>query len=89
MSAARLYKKIMNDGHMGFGVRATKDIVKGEYVYELSGLLAIDNDTPHTHLSETTPFGDSSQDVRVFFGPIRFVNHRCINFNAEVSLLIT
>ena len=86
-SAARLYQKRLNDGHIGFGVRAMKDIVKGEYVYELLGLLAIDNDTPHTRLSETTPFGNSSEDVRVFFGPIRFVNHLCVNFNAEVSHL--
>jgi hypothetical protein len=77
----------MNDDELGFGVRATRLIVKGEYLYELSGLLAIDNNTPHTRLSESTPFGfgDSSQDVRVLFGPIRFVNHQCIGFNAEVS----
>lgn len=89
-STAHLYKRRMTDdkeGHLGFGVQATRDIVKGEYVYELSGLLAIDNDTPHTRLSETTPFGNSSEEQRVFFGPIRFVNHQCIDFNAEVSHL--
>jgi hypothetical protein len=70
-----------------FGVRAARAISEGEYVYELSGLLAIDNDTPHTRLSESTPFGGSSQDNRVLFGPIRFVNHQCADFNAEVSRL--
>lgn len=87
-SVARLYKRKMNDNELGFGVRATRPIVKGEYLYELSGLLAIDNDTPHTRLSESTPFGDLPQDVRILFGPIRFVNHQCIGFNAEVSPLI-
>jgi hypothetical protein len=75
----------MKDNSLGFGVKAMRAINKGDYVYELAGLLATDNDTPHTHLSETTPFGASSQDIRVFFGPIRFVNHECIDFNAEVS----
>ena len=82
----------MNDdkyGDLGFGVQATRAIGEGEYVYELSGLLSIDNNTPHTRLSESTPFGDSSQDLRVLFGPIRFVNHQCINFNAEVRRIIT
>jgi hypothetical protein len=77
----------MKDNSLGFGIKAMRAINKEDYVYELAGLLAIDNDTPHTHLSETTPFGGSSQDIRVFFGPIRFVNHECVNFNAEVSEL--
>ena len=52
------------EGHLGFGVQTTKDIVQGGYVYELSGLLAIDNDTPHTRLSETTPFGNPKSGRR-------------------------
>ena len=79
----------MKDKSLGFGVKATRAINQGDYVYELAGLLATDNDTPHTRLSETIPFGSSSQDIRVFFGPIRFVNHECVNFNAEVSGFIS
>ena len=90
-ATVRLYKRRMgndNYGQLGFGVRAMRAISKGEYVYELSGLLAIDNDTPHTRLSESTPFGDLTRERRVLFGPIRFVNHRCIDFNAEVRYFV-
>jgi hypothetical protein len=91
-STVRLYKRRMSQQvghrHLGFGVRAAQKIHKGDYIYELSGMLATDNDTPHTRLSETIPFGGASQDQRVLFGPIRFVNHRCVHFNAEVSFYI-
>ena len=50
-------------------------------------MVATDNNTPHMCLSETIPFGGASQDQHVLFGPIHFVNHRCVHFNAEVSFL--
>ena len=88
-STVRLYKpRLGQQVHLGFGVRAAQNIHQEDYVYELSGMLATDNETPHTRLSETIPFGSTNQDQRVLFGPIRFVNHRCVHFNAEVSLHI-
>lgn len=91
-SIARLYKRRMGEQDhsvLGFGVRAAQNIQKGDYIYELSGLLAADGATPHTRLSESIPFGNAGQDRRVLFGPIRFVNHLCVHFNAEVRLHIS
>jgi hypothetical protein len=71
----------------GFGIFAQKDIVAGEIIYELPGLVAIDATEEHSHLSSIIPHPEQGlgSNSRVFFGPIRFINHRCHLFNVGVS----
>ena len=74
--------------NIGFAIHARRLIRKGEAIPELIGMMPMDNDTPHTNLSSIQPHFSQNQDhrsERVLFGPIRFINHLCINFNAEVS----
>jgi len=75
--------------NIGFAIHARRSIVKDEMIPELIGMMPMDNKTPHTNLSSIQPHIAQNQhhrSERVLFGPIRFINHLCINFNAEVSI---
>ncbi|KAF8964935.1 hypothetical protein BDZ97DRAFT_1918635 [Flammula alnicola] len=70
---------------LGFSIQAKKDFKKNEIIYELLGLMPMDNETPHSRLSEVRVHSSQNQpsgSVRVLSGPIRFVNHLCKEFNA-------
>jgi hypothetical protein len=76
-------------GERGFAIHARRAIQENEVIHELIGMMPLDNDTPHSRLSEITPHpahNQSAQDPRILFGPIRFINHLCLHFNAEVSI---
>jgi len=71
-----------------FGIRAAREIKKNDIIHELIGLMPMDNETPHTRISEITPSSGQNQPtdaLRILFGPMRFVNHLCSNSNASVS----
>lgn len=71
----------------GSAIHARKNIQKNQTIYELIGMMPHDNDTANTHLSEITPVPGQDQslgELRILFGPIRFVNHLCRDFNAAV-----
>lgn len=70
---------------------ANVDLDKGEYIHELIGLHASDNITKHTELSAIYPHPthEGVSESRVFYGPIRFLNHACDTYNVEASISIT
>jgi len=70
-----------------FGVLASRKFFPGEFIYELVGLVPIDGLASHTELSVTMPHIDQGETVepRVLFGPIRFINHHCDEYNVQVS----
>lgn len=77
------------NGERGFAIHARRSIQKNEVIYELIGMMPLDNNSPHSRLSEITPHpahNQSPQDLRILFGPIRFINHLCLHFNAEVRI---
>jgi hypothetical protein len=69
-----------------FGVRACRDFLAGEYVYELAGLVPTDSSADHAGLSAIMTHVDQGETLesRVLFGPIRFVNHHCTASNVQV-----
>ena len=72
-----------------FGVEASRKFSKGEYIYELVGLVPMDGSENHSELSAITPHIDQelgeALEPRVLFGPIRLINHHCKQYNVEVS----
>lgn len=81
------FKSTKLGGLLQFSVVANRPLVENEIIYDLMGIMAIDGDAPHSHLSEIT--GHTSQpaagQVRILDGAIRFINHSCQKFNCEVS----
>jgi hypothetical protein len=75
------------DSRREFGVKATRAFRTGEYIYELAGLVPTENLAEHTNLSLVVPHVDQGEvlEPRVFFGPIRFINHHCVSYNVQVS----
>ena len=75
-------------GPRGFGIVARRPIQKNEYIYELPGMIA-KSARPHiqSKLSVIIPHHSQKQgkEERVFFGPLRFVNHMCEEYNVSVS----
>ena len=72
---------------LGFSIFATKDIKQNDSIYELTGAMPEDSKTPHSELSAITPHSDHclpDQATHILFGPARFVNHLCKDFNIEV-----
>ncbi|EDR01622.1 uncharacterized protein LACBIDRAFT_310701 [Laccaria bicolor S238N-H82] len=85
----RLKKRCFGDGSGGFAIFATRDLVEGEILYPLMGLMASDSRAEHSRLSEIHPHPSQVKlekgrmDPRVLVGPLRFINHTCHSFNAE------
>lgn len=72
---------------LGFGIFARVDLKRGEFIYELTGLLAADDEADRTELSVIQTKADDPKTLgysRVLFGPLRFINHQCTTPNAEV-----
>ena len=77
------------DGDLGFSIIATRNIKFNEPIYELTGAMPGDYETPHSELSAITPHEDHSLPdfaSRIFFGLVRFMNHLCQDFNTEIRL---
>lgn len=75
----------------GFGIFAREAIRKHRTIWEAVGMVPIDDNTGLTELSVITTAEDQNLQPglrRVLLGPLRLVNHRCINFNAEVSVMV-
>ena len=73
----------------GFGIIARRFIYEGEYIYELPGMIAkTSRPDIQSNLSIMIPHRRQNQgsEERVFFGPLRFVNHICEEPNIMVSL---
>jgi hypothetical protein len=77
-------------GHRQLTVVTKRPLLEGELLYDLIGLMPTDSLTPHSHLSEIFPHSSqpAKHQARVLDGSIRFLNHSCHKFNAEVSGLI-
>ncbi len=72
---------------LGFSIFAARDIKLHEAIYELTGAMPSDSEAQHSQLSAITPHQNHSlPDLapRILFGPARFINHLCKNFNVEV-----
>ncbi|KDR65286.1 hypothetical protein GALMADRAFT_148808 [Galerina marginata CBS 339.88] len=88
--AAIVHLKVKPLGHAnqkGFAIYANKDIIQGEYIEELLGLMPEDRAEKYTDLSTITPHTDNCNDgsfeEKLLIGPIRFINHRCVSYNVE------
>lgn len=79
-------------GGKQFKVVANRDLDANEFIFDAPGLLSMDASDGHEHssLSQLRPHDDQISDSsegasRLFIGPIRFVNHRCNDWNTCVS----
>jgi hypothetical protein len=84
-------RPMMPNGPRGFGIVARRFIQEGEYIYELPGMIAkTSRPNIQSKLSIMLPHRRQNQgsEERVFFGPLRFVNHICKGPNITVSLQI-
>jgi hypothetical protein len=89
-SIVRLRVTTMGPDMLGFSIFAKKDIKLNDPIYELIGAMPEDSEAPHSELSAITPHIDHclpDQAPRIFFGPARFVNHLCKDFNVEVCVV--
>ena len=79
------------NGPRGFGIVARRFLHKEEYIYELPGMIA-KTSVPkiESMLSKIIPHTVQKQgsEERVFFGPLRFVNHQCEGYNVSVSFIV-
>lgn len=91
MSCVRLsIRKFGESQTKGFGIVAAVDLKEGEVIYELAGMIAADSNVETTELSMITMEAEAPNKVgpsHVLFGPLRFINHKCKDFNSEVSCL--
>lgn len=81
-------RKIGPDGPRGFGIVARRPIQENEYIYELPGMIAKSaRPNIQSKLSVIVPHHSQKQGKgeRVFFGPLRFVNHQCEGYSVVVS----
>ena len=75
---------------LGFSIYAARNIKYHEAIYELTGAMPGDSETQHSQLSAITPHQNHSLPdlaIRILFGPARFINHLCKNFNVEVCMV--
>jgi hypothetical protein len=69
-------------------------LVEHEVIYPLIGLMPVDARAEHSRLSEIHPHTSQvgqkakAEKPRILVGPLRFVNHACRSYNAEVSDLL-
>jgi len=91
LSPVKLVQQTMGSGGpRGFGIIARRAIQKNEYIYELPGMIAkTSRPSIQSKLSIIIPHHRQRQgtEERVFFGPLRFVNHLCEGYNIMVSRL--
>lgn len=83
--------RLGQEGNLGFAIYANRDIKCQESIYELIGAMPVDAETPHSGLSAIDPHPDqdlADGDSRFLFGPARFINHLCKDFNVEVRSLL-
>lgn len=88
MQSSHVHLYVVREGQKTeLGVKASRSFGKGEYIYELVGHIPIDSLAEHTELSVIEPHVDQGEvlERRVFFGPIRFINHHCKLYNVQVS----
>ena len=89
LSPIKLVQRIIGPhGPRGFGIIAQRSIQKNEYIYELPGMIAkTSRPSIQSNLSIIIPHHRQRQgtEERVFFGPLRFVNHMCKEYNIMVS----
>ena len=89
LSPIKLVQRPMGpSGSRGFGIIARRPIQNKEYIYELPGMIAKSaRPSIQSKLSIIIPHHSQKQgkEERVFFGPLRFVNHLCEGFNVMVS----
>lgn len=85
-SAVRL-KVVELGGNRQLTVVAKRLLLKGEFIYDLIGLIPMDSVTQHSRLSEIFPHPcqPAIREERVLDGPIRFLNHSCHGYNVEVG----
>ena len=84
-----IQRPIGPNGPRGFGITARRFIQKGEYLYELPGMIAkTSRPNIQSNLSVIIPHTRQEQgsEGRVLFGPLRFVNHLCEGSNVTASL---
>jgi hypothetical protein len=88
-SSVRLTVVGTYDGCPEFGVKATRNLLQDEFIYELAGLIPTDGLAAHSNLSTVTPHPDQGEgtESRVLFGPIRYINHHCTSYNVQVCKL--
>jgi len=88
-SPIKLVQRAMGlDGSRGFGILAQRTIQENEYIYELPGMIAKSaRPSIQSNLSIIIPHHCQKQgtEERVFFGPLRFVNHLCLGYNVMAS----
>lgn len=79
---------------MQFTVVATRHLAANEFIFDAPGILSTDASDGHDHseLSQLRPHESQESSLvdmedRLFIGPIRFLNHRCIDWNTSVSLI--
>jgi len=89
-SPIKLIQRLIGpNGPRGFGITARRFIQKGEYLYELPGMIAkTSRPNIQSNLSIIIPHHRQQQgsEERVLFGPLRFVNHVCEGSNITASL---
>ncbi|KAJ7048370.1 hypothetical protein C8F01DRAFT_1095109 [Mycena amicta] len=76
--------KVVLDGTKQFGLTATQNIPAGTDLWEVPGLLSLDEaaNADHTGLSKMT--GRDGKE-HILSGPVRFVNHHCTDSNTEYT----
>ena len=79
----------MPNSPRGFGIIAQWFIQKEEYIYELSSMITKTSQPDiQSNLSIIYPhhWQNQGSKERLFFGPLKFVNHICDGPNITVSL---
>jgi hypothetical protein len=67
-----------------FGITARVDLEENKCLFELAGLVPIDDNAEHTSLSEI--HRSNHRQARLLAGPIRYINHVCGPPNAQVRI---
>ncbi|KAJ7049799.1 hypothetical protein C8F01DRAFT_1264842 [Mycena amicta] len=82
-SRAKMTKVVLG-GSKQFGLSATQDIPAGTDLWEIPGLLSLDEaaNADNTGLSKMKHRDGTD---RILSGPVRFVNHHCKDFNTEYT----
>ena len=74
----------------GFAIHAQREIKKNTVINELVGMMPSD-ECIHSEVSATKVHEGQNQTAgaeRLLYGPIRFCNHHCLQYNGEVGVLL-